>query len=104
MAGDARHLGVLDRLSQGNWFEDPSNSAIQCTRTGPIDVSALTPGEGENVFSEGRSLVFKSLRVQRIYDADNRVLVYLAHANQVSEGSAKMSMATVPLTADDIAP
>jgi len=56
------------------------------------------------VFSEGRSLVFKSLRVQRIYDADNRVLVYLAHANQVSEGSAKMSMATVPLTADDIAP
>lgn len=95
---------VLDRLSQGNWFEDPSNSAIQCTRTGPIDVSALPPGEGENVFSEGRSLVFKSLRVQRIYDADNRVLVYLAHANQVSEGSAKMSMATVPLTADDIAP
>lgn len=95
---------VLDRLSQGNWFEDPSNSAIQCTRTGPIDVNALTPGEGENVFSEGRSLVFKSLRVQRIYDADNRVLVYLAHANQVSEGSAKMSMATVPLTADDIAP
>lgn len=95
---------VLDRLSQGNWFEDPSNSAIQCARTGPIDVSALTPGEGENVFSEGRSLVFKSLRVQRIYDADNRVLVYLAHANQVSEGSAKMSMATVPLTADDIAP
>ena len=95
---------VLDRLSQGNWFEDPSNSAIQCTRTGPIDVSALTPGKGENVFSAGRSLVFKSLRVQRIYDADNRVLVYLAHANQVSEGSAKMSMATVPLTADDIAP
>ena len=95
---------VLDRLSQGNWFEDPSNSAIQCARTGPIDVSALTPGEGENVFSEGRSLVFKSLRVQRIYDADNRVLVYLAHAKQVSEGSAKMSMATVPLTADDIAP
>ncbi len=95
---------VLDRLSQGNWFEDPSNSAIQCTRTGPIDVSALNPGEGENVFSEGRSLVFKSLRVQRIYDADNRVLVYLAHANQVSEGSAKMSMATVPLAADDIAP
>lgn len=95
---------VLDRLSQGNWFEDPSNSAIQCARTGAIDVSALEPGEAEAVFSEGRSLVFKTLRVQRVYDAENRVLIYLAHASQVTEGSAKMSMATVPLLAEDRAP
>jgi CreA protein len=88
---------VLDRLSQGNWFEDPSNSAIQCSRTGPVDVSKLRPGQPEDVFSEGRSLLFKSLRVKRIYDAENRVLVYLAHASELSEGSAKMSMSTVPL-------
>lgn len=92
---------VLDRLSQGNWFEDPSNSAIQCARTGPIDVSALQPGRPQDVFSEGRSLLFKSLRVKRIYDAENRVLVYLAHASELSEGSAKMSMSTVPLLAGD---
>lgn len=95
---------VLDRLSQGNWFEDPSNSAIQCTRTGTIDATALVPGDSESVFSEGRSLVFKSLKVQRIYDAENRVLIYLAHAAQISEGSTKMSMATVPLAADGLAP
>lgn len=88
---------VLDRLSQGNWFEDPSNSAIQCARTGPVDVAALRPGRADDVFSEGRSLLFKSLRVKRIYDAENGVLVYLAHANELSEGSAKMSMSTVPL-------
>ena len=92
---------VLDRLSQGNWFEDPSNSAIQCSRTGPIDVGALQPGRPQDVFSEGRSLLFKSLRVKRIYDAKNRVLVYLAHASELSEGSAKMSMSTVPLLAED---
>lgn len=92
---------VLDRLSQGNWFEDPSNSAIQCARTGPVDVGALTPGRPADVFSEGRSLLFKSLRVKRIYDAENRVLVYLAHASELSEGSAKMSMSTVPLLAED---
>ena len=91
---------VLDRLSQGNWFEDPSNSAIQCTRTGPVDVAGLRPGIPEDVFSEGRSLLFKSLRVKRIYDAENRVLVYLAHASELSEGSAKMSMSTVPLPPD----
>lgn len=92
---------VLDRLSQGNWFEDPSNSAIQCSRTGPVDVGALQPGQPADVFSEGRSLLFKSLRVKRIYDAENRVLVYLAHASELGEGSAKMSMSTVPLLAED---
>ncbi|WP_207101538.1 CreA family protein [Paracoccus shandongensis] len=92
---------VLDRLSQGNWFEDPSNSAIQCARTGAIDVGRLQPGQPADVFSEGRSLLFKSLRVKRIYDAENRVLVYLAHASELSEGSAKMSMSTVPLLAGD---
>lgn len=93
---------VLDRLSQGNWFEDPSNSAIQCARTGPIDVAALQPGQPRDVFSEGRSLLFKSLRVKRIYDAENRVLVYLAHASELGEGSAKMSMSTVPLLDEDM--
>lgn len=95
---------VLDRLSQGNWFEDPSNSAIQCSRTGPVDVGALAPGRPEDVFSEGRSLLFKSLRVKRIYDAENRVLVYLAHASELGEGSAKMSMSTVPLLPGEGAP
>lgn len=89
---------VLDRLSQGNWFEDPSNSAIECAQTGPIDLSQIQRGEdGEDVFSEGRSLIFKSLRVKRIYDEENRVLIYLAHANEVTEGSAKMAISTVPL-------
>ncbi|MEE2860200.1 MAG: CreA family protein [Paracoccus sp. (in: a-proteobacteria)] len=96
---------VLDRLSQGNWFEDPSNSAIECTRTGPIDASGLTPGEdGDQVFSQSRSLIFKSLEVRRIYDDQNRVLIYLAHGAQVTEGSAKMSLATVPLLPEDRAP
>ncbi|MCF3973309.1 CreA family protein [Paracoccus salsus] len=89
---------MLDRLSQGNWFEDPSNSAIECAQTGPIDLSQVRRGsDGEDVFSEGRSLVFKSLRVKRIYDEQNQVLIYLAHANQITEGSAKMAISTVPL-------
>ena len=89
---------VIDRLRQGKWFEDPSNSAIECAQTGPIDVSDVKRGKGgEDVFSESRSLIFKSLRVKRIYDEENNVLVYLAHANEVTEGSAKMAISTVPL-------
>lgn len=101
---------VIDRLSKGNWFEDPSNSAIECALTGPVDLSTIARGEkGEDVFSESRSLIFKSLRVKRIYDEENRVLIYLAHANQVTDGSAKMAISTVPLldalsTGPDAAP
>lgn len=89
---------VLDRLKQGNWFEDPSNSAIECVRTGPIRIGEIRRGPGgEDVFSASRSLIFKSLRVKRIYDEENQVLVYLAHGNQVSQGSAKMALSTVSL-------
>lgn len=94
----------VDRISQGNWFEDPSNSAIECSRTGPITIGEIDRDKGgEDVFSEGRSLVFKSLRVKRVYDETNGVLVYLAHANELSEGSAKMAISTVALTAEEVA-
>lgn len=89
---------TLDRLFQGNWFEDPSNSSIACRQTGPITLGDIPTGpEGEEIFSASRSLIFKSLRVTRIYDSANNSLVYLAHANDLSTGSAKMSISTVPL-------
>ena len=96
---------MLDRLSQGNWFEDPSNSAIECARTGPIRIGDIRRGEkGEDVFSASRSLIFKSLRVKRIYDEKNQVLIYLAHANELQEGSAKMSISTVALEPGEALP
>lgn len=96
---------VVDRLSQGNWFEDPSNSAIECARTGPIRIGDIRRGpKGQDVFSASRSLIFKSLRVKRIYDEQNQVLIYLAHADQVKEGSAKMSISTVALEPGEALP
>ncbi|MBB4040332.1 CreA protein [Microvirga flocculans] len=89
---------LIDRLQQGNWFEDPSNSAIACQTTGPVVVGDIDLGRsGEKVFHEGRSLIFKKLVVNRIYDRQNNTLIYLAHTRQVQQGSAKMSIATVPL-------
>ena len=89
---------VLDRLSQGNWFEDPSYSALDCRQTGPITVGDIDRGkDGESIFSERTSLIFKSLRVTRIFDAKNNTLVYLAHASELPQGSGKMSISTVPL-------
>ena len=96
---------TLDRLVQGNWFEDPSNSSIACRQTGPITIGDIAKGpEGEEIFSEGRSLFFKSLSVTRIYDEANNSLIYLAHARELTEGSAKMSISTVPLWQAGTAP
>lgn len=92
--------GLLDRLSKGNWFEDPSNASIACRQTGPIVIGDIERDEnGEDVFRTSRSLVFKSLRVKRIYDEANRTLIYLAHAAEFTDGSAKLSISTVPLYA-----
>jgi len=90
--------GIIDRLQKGNWFEDPSNSSISCRQTGPITIGDIDRSdEGENVFSERRSIIFKSLNVRRIFDEKNQTLIYISHARDVQNGSAKMSMSTVPL-------
>ena len=90
--------GLIDRLRKGDWFQDPSNSSIACRQTGPITVGDIDTGrKGEEVFREGLSLVFKSLVVRRIFDKPNNTLVYVAHSRRIQEGSAKMSVSTVPL-------
>lgn len=94
---------MIDRLSKGNWFEDPSNSSISCRQTGPIRIGDINLGKGgEEVFKQSRSLIFKKLVINRIYDHPNKSLIYLAHTREVTEGSAKMSMSTVPLYGQDV--
>lgn len=89
---------VIDRLRNGNWFEDPSNNSIACRQTGPIEIGDIELDKGgEEVFRQGRSLIWKDLLVKRIYDKTNDTLIYLAHSRQVVEGSAKMAISTVPL-------
>ena len=89
---------LIDRLQQGNWFEDPSYSAIDCAASGPVTVGniSLSTG-GEEIFKQQRSLIWKSLRVSRVYDKANNSLVYLAHARELQMGSGKMSLSVVPL-------
>ena len=90
--------GVIDRLKKGNWFEDPSNNAISCQQTGPVEIGDIDLSkEGEEVFRAGMSLIWKKLVVTRIYDKTNDTLIYLIHTREVTEGSAKMAISTIPL-------
>ena len=94
---------LIDRLQQGNWFEDPSYSAIDCAASGPVTVGNIsTSAGGEEIFKQQRSLIWKSLRVSRVYDKANNSLVYLAHARELQMGSGKMSLSVVPLAGLDV--
>lgn len=94
---------IIDRLQQGNWFEDPSYSAIDCSAAGPIVIGDIAMGAGgEEIFKQGRSLIWKSLRVNRIYDAGSNSLIYLGHARELQKGSGKMSLSVVPLSGADV--
>lgn len=92
----------IDRVSQGNWFEDPSYSALDCSAVGPITIGDIPTRGSEEIFQEARSLIWKSLRVTRIYDAANNSLIYLAHAREIQQGSGKMSLSVVPLNGLDV--
>jgi CreA protein len=95
--------GLIDRLRKGNWFEDPSNASIACRQTGPIVIGDIErDDEGEEVFNERKSLVFKNLAVRRIYDEAHQTLVYVIYSREVVEGSAKMNVSTVALHGADV--
>jgi CreA protein len=94
---------VIDRLHKGNWFEDPSDSSVSCRQTGPITIGDIDMSEGgEEVFKQGLSLIWKKQVVNRIYDKKNETLIYLSHSRQVQNGSAKMSVSTVPLYGQNV--
>ena len=94
----ANDRSVIDRLQKGNWFEDPSDSSIACRQTGPISIGDIDLSKGgEEVFNQGISLIWKQQVVNRIYDKANDTLIYLSHTRQVQDGSAKMSLTSVPL-------
>ena len=80
-----------------------SRGVIDRLQTGPIIIGDIKLGEGgERVFSERTSLIWKKLNITRIYDKQNNALIYLAHASQVQDGSAKTSIATIPLFAGNV--
>ncbi len=76
--------------------EDTSDASIACRQIGPIKILGDLK-DGERVFDERRSLIFKKLQVVRFFDRQRNVLVYVAYSDRVIEGSPKNSISTVPI-------
>jgi CreA protein len=87
--------------------EDPSLASVSCVQTGPVTYSkpVSKDDDGEQVFDESRSIIFKTLDVKRLVDAEKGVLVYVVRTSRIIEGSPDTSVSVVaPMTWDGVKP
>jgi CreA protein len=76
--------------------EEVSDISLACRQVGPVKFKQKF-GQGEVVFSERRSLIFKKMQIVRGCDAKRNTLVYMVYSDRVIEGSPKNSTSSVPL-------
>lgn len=76
--------------------EDTSDASIECRQVGPIAVKGEIE-DGERVFRERRSLIFKKLQVVRFVDQARNVIVYLSYSDKLIDGSPENSITAVPI-------
>ena len=77
--------------------EQTSDVSLDCRQYGPIKIKEKF-GQGDVVFSERRSLIFKRMQIVRGCDTKRNVLVYMVYSDRLVEGSPQSSTASVPIT------
>lgn len=92
----------LSRAKQGGisgglgLAEDPSDASIACRQVGPIRFVKEFK-DGETVFKQDTSILFKTMQVVRFLDKKRNVLVYLVYSDKVIEGSPQNAISSVPI-------
>lgn len=76
--------------------EDRAEASIACRQVGPIRFREALK-EGEEVFKERTSLVFKTMQVVRFFDRTRNTLVYLVYSDRLIEGSPQNAVTAIPI-------
>jgi CreA protein len=76
--------------------EEVSDISLACRQVGPVKFKNKTE-QGEVMFRQSRSLLFKRMQIVRGCDAKRNVLVYLVYSDKLIDGSPKNSTSTVPI-------
>ncbi len=76
--------------------EEVSDVSIACRQVAPIKFTEAVSKQ-ETVFTERRSLIFKTLHIVRMVDAARNTLVYLTYTDKIINGSPKNSVTAVPI-------
>jgi len=80
--------------------EDTSDASIACRQTGPVTLPPDIENkqrDGEEVFKQRTSIMFKTMQVVRFYDAKRNTLIYMTYSDKLVDGSPKNSITAVPL-------
>jgi len=97
--GVACHYTTPERGGISGTFgvaEEVSDISLSCRQVGPVKFKQRF-GQGDVVFSERRSLIFKKMQIVRGCDAKRNTLVYMVYSDRPIEGSPKNSTSSVPL-------
>ncbi|MCA0400498.1 MAG: CreA family protein [Proteobacteria bacterium] len=76
--------------------EEVSDISLACRQVGPIKFKGKLE-QGDVMFRQSRSLLFKRMQIVRGCDSKRNVLVYLVYSDKLIEGSPKNSTSTVPI-------
>lgn len=76
--------------------EDRAEASIACRQVGPIRFAGRLK-DGEEVFKERTSLVFKTMQVVRFFDEGRNTLVYLVYSDRIIEGSPQNAVTAIPI-------
>jgi len=76
--------------------EEVSDISLACRQVGPIKFKTRLE-QGDVMFRQSRSLLFKRMQIVRGCDARRNVLVYLVYSDKLIDGSPKNSTSTVPI-------
>src|SRR5450830_1734178 len=81
---------------KGGLGEDRSEASIACRQVGPIRFKGELK-DGDEVFKERTSLVFKTMQVVRFLDKKRNTLVYLVYSDRLIEGSPQNAVTAIPI-------
>jgi CreA protein len=76
--------------------EDRAEASIACRQVGPVRFKDELE-DGEEVFRERTSLVFKTMQVVRFFDEKRNTLVYLVYSDRIIEGSPQNAVTAIPI-------
>ncbi len=97
--GVSCHFTVPEKGGISGWIgvaEEVSDVSLACRQVGPVKIKENFE-QGEEMFRQRRSFMFKKMRIVRGCDTKRNVLVYLVYSDKLIEGSPKNSTSTVPI-------
>lgn len=97
--GVACHYTVPERGGVSGMFgvaEEVSDVSLSCRQIGPIRFKEKF-SQGDVVFRERRSLIWKKMQIVRGCDAKRNVLIYMVYTDKLIDGSPQNSTSSVPI-------